>query len=583
MRRFTSVLAFILLALLFIILPPLVSGQGGVEAEAIGQANLRARPDVNAPLVGEITAGTRYPVIGRSEFFPWLLLGNPQDNRPIGWVFQDLVTVFGTLSTVPYSTVDVSDPFIPTSTPGAPTVTGGPTGSPLPVTPTPSFSVTGRVSNEINIRYGPGIDYTRIGVAQAGDVFEITAYHTQFPWVQVRYDQSPTGFAWIAIDLLEIDGDIYSLPAISQLSFDLPTLTATPPPVLASVQPGFGSVPLSPEFQQLGNRIWEIVLSAGFDPATSRVGAVYLRDLQTGEAITFGNTIAFSGTSINKIAILVALYGLLENPPSGVDAVDIANTMICSENVATNRLLGLIGDGDLLRGADLVTQFLQQMGVLNTFLAAPYNTTLNPQVATSTPVPRALNIPETQTDQTSANPDPFNQLTVDDMGYLLSSVYECAFNESGPLMDTFPGQYTGHECRTILNVMNNNTVDALLRSGVPADIPVAHKHGWTDESHGNAAIIFTPGGNYVMVMMLHEPIFLQFTQTLPVFAEASRAVYNYYNPDSPMTAIRESFIPTTEDCNFAGDPLILEITDPFFEPDFGVVGVSAEATPESEG
>ena len=53
-----------------------------ITAEAVGQANLRAAPDVNSEQVGEILSGMRYPVIGRSEFYPWVLLGDPTTQEP---------------------------------------------------------------------------------------------------------------------------------------------------------------------------------------------------------------------------------------------------------------------------------------------------------------------------------------------------------------------------------------------------------------------------------------------------------------------------------------------------------------------
>src|SRR5690606_5586648 len=104
MKRLLPLILFAMLSLA--VLPALAALQStGVTAEAIGQANLRARPDVESELVGQITAGTRYSVLGRSEFFPWYLLGELNDTRPIGWVFADLVTVQGNPNLVPISTV----------------------------------------------------------------------------------------------------------------------------------------------------------------------------------------------------------------------------------------------------------------------------------------------------------------------------------------------------------------------------------------------------------------------------------------------------------------------------------------------
>lgn len=542
----------------------------GVFAEAIGQANLRALPDISADLVGEIAAGTRYPVIGRSEFYPWVLLGIPETLQPMGWVFDQLVTVYGSIYTVPVSTLNVTQLPTPTPTLSAPpeeteagleqgTASDGPVVTPfgtptLTATPSPTFQVAGTVNGDINLRYGPGVDYPVIGRAFAEERLQVTGYHTQFPWVQVHHDDSPNGFAWVAVELLEIDGDLYSLPPIGTLSFNLPTLTPTPH-IRQSVGLSGVEVPeSSPAFLALGDQLWDMILEAGFVPGTRRFGAVYLQDLQTHEAITFGNDIAFSGTSISKIAILVEYFRVMNGLPNLAEAVDIANTMICSENVATNRLLELVGGGDQILGAEETTRFLQQLGITRTFLTAPFEI---PSTAQPTPPPRPIRVPTTDADQQSANPNPTNQITVEEIGWLLGTVYDCAHNESGPLIDNFDGAFTSQECRKMLHVMSNNTVDALLKAGVPDDITVAHKHGWIADTHGNAAVMFTPGGNYVLVMMLFQPEWLNFTDSLPLIAEVSRVVYNYYNPDAPLDAIREGYIPTTEECNYTADNVLV--------------------------
>lgn len=552
---------------LFALLPLTASSQQdtGVYAEAFSEANLRAVPNIDGALVGNISSGTRYPVVGRSEFFPWLLLGDRDTFSPLGWVFQDIVQVYGDVNLVPFSSVEVGQPTAPPPSTPPPGATAAPTN-----TPVPQFTVAGIARGEINVRYGPGIDYDRVGVARPGDRFEVTAYHTQFPWVQIAYDNSPTGFAWIQVDLLDYEGDRFSLPAISATFFNQPTLTPTPPPVFSSAHPWGGTTAISPQFSALALSLFDLFVQTGFDPATSQFGALYVEDLQTGEAFTFGNDVAFSGTSINKIAILVRLFGALDRVPTPEEAVDIANTMICSENVATNELLRIIGDGDMLLGADRVTEFLQTMGMNNTFLAAPFNTVIPGSGVEPTAPARAPNIPDTPADGNRVEQIDFvNQMTVDEMGWLLSSVYECAFEGTGPLLDLFPGQYTSSECQTMLHVMSNNTVDGLLKAGVPEGVQVAHKHGWIDNTHGNAGVMFTEGGNYVVVMMLHKPVFLSFLdESLPLLAETSRRIYNYYNPSQPLSQIREGFIPEAPTCNLRGDPLIAEISAPEFDPPF---------------
>jgi beta-lactamase class A/uncharacterized protein YraI len=563
---------FIVFAAVVLVIPALAQQPTGVTAEAIGQANLRASTDVQSDLVGQIASGTRYPVLGRSEFYPWLLLGDAATSQPIGWVFAELVTVQGSVNSLPFSTLIVDPQAVPTATPAPftaaePTATQQLVGVFIPQDPTatatPDLSnvISGTLSGEVNIRLGPGTEYARVGVGNAGDQFEIIAWHTQLPWFQVRYPASPNGAAWIASGLLETNGDVSSLPAISQMTFNLPVLTPTQPVLRSSAILGGTPVPLSPAFAQLGSQLWDIVLSSGFDPATSRFGALFVMDMQTGEALAFDTDIAFSGTSIQKIAILETLYGVLNGPPDTATAINIANTMICSENVATNTLLRIIGSGNVWSGAAEVTRFLRELGLEKTFLTAPYtipNQTPEPPIA-------PVELPTTTADQKKANADLSNQMTVDEMGQLLASIYQCAYQNRGPLLERFGDRYNPRECKQMLHVMSNNTVDALLKAGVPEGIRVAHKHGWIDDTHGNAALFFTPGGDYVIVMMLYQPTWLNFQESLPVIAEVSRQVYNYYNPDAPLDAIRDGFIPEAGSCNFAGTLLIDDLTSATFD------------------
>ena len=537
----------------------------GPTAQAIGQANLRAADSINSQLLGEISAGVAYPVLGRSQFYPWLLLGAPGTSRPIGWVYETLLTVTGSRSQLPFSQLEIS------SAPATSTATARPDAAArqaesASATATPvRFGPSGTVTGEVNIRYGPGIDYARVGLARAGQEFAITGYHTQFPWVRVFYESLPNQQAWIARDLLRINGDLYSTSAISQTRLSLPPLSATPPAITHAITHALTNAegqqaPSSVGFQILANHLWNLVLENGFDPQTSRFGALYVLDLASGEAFSFGADIAFSGTSINKIAILTALYSLLEGPPSIALATDIANTMICSENVASNRLLSMLGGGNAYYGAEAVTQFYEQLGWSRSFITAPFTT-----VGTPEPPPAPIKLPETSANQVKANPDLSNQLTVAEAGALLGGIYQCAYREEGPLIEAFGGAIEPRECRQLLHVMSNNTVDALLKAGAPADTRVAHKHGWIADTHGNAALFFTPGGDYVIVMMLYQPQWLNFQESLPLIAEVSRRVYNFFNPERQQPEIRDGYIPEAGACNYNGDPLVIDIMQPVWD------------------
>ncbi|MCC6613978.1 MAG: serine hydrolase [Anaerolineae bacterium] len=553
--------------------------QSSVMAQTTQFANLRAGIGTDTDVVGEIQAGTSYPVIGRTADYPWLLLADPATGQPLGWVFRDVVELTGDPAQVPTFVLDstwqplangvyvprafISELVVVETTPTAATAAdaSGATAAPeQPIQATPTLAptltptlnarVTGITQGEINVRYGPGVEYPRVGVAQEGEAFEVTAWHTQLPWVQIAYAGSPNGLGWIQADLLEYSGDRFSLPAISQTLFTLPTLTPTPA-VVEAVQPlGGESVPLSPEFAALGNQLWDLMLSEGFDPATSRLGTLFVMNLQTGEAFSFGGDFAFSGMSINKIAVLTEFYGQIDTPPSDAEAYAIVESMTCSENTSTNDILSIIGDGSPYAGAREVTQRLRGLGLENTFIAAPYTPDARIE-------PEPVTLPTSNIDQTRTEPDPSNQLEVDEVGALLNDLYQCGINERGALLDTYPDDYAPAECRQILNTMSNNRINALIEMGVPEGTRVAHKHGWIDDTHGDAGIVFTPGGDFVIVVAVHNPIWMNFEESFPLVAEITREVYNYFNPDAPMEAIREGEV--SDVCIGLGNPLIEQL------------------------
>ena len=131
-------------------------------------------------------------------------------------------------------------------------------------------------------------------------------------------------------------------------------------------------------------------------------------------------------------------------------------------------------------------------------------------------------------------PDPSRQTTAEEWSALLAMIYQCAKHGGGALMAVYPGDYTPAECQAILDLMVLNEEGNLIRFGVPDGVLVSHKHGWIPDTHGDAGVVFSPGGDYVIVEYLHLPgQWLQSDISFPILREISRAVYNYFNFDEP--------------------------------------------------
>lgn len=544
-------LALLLLTLLTTAVPQATSAPlaqmtpTGIQAEAVGQANVRAGPGLDYAVIGTIFSGTRYAVFGQHEFFPWLLIAYPGSADGQGWVFADLVTLTAPLAQVPYlsGTILVSTPSpIPVAT-----LTALP-GNVVTSDPALAGLVTVEALAETNVRFGPGVDYPRIGRIFPGERYTALSRHALYPWLLISFPGAPNGAGWVYMDVVEVTGDVSALPVITVETVGWPTLTPTPPFVITSLPPWQNAetpapTPMLPaiDLPALGDDILAYLLEQGFAPEEDRFGSVFLLDLATGANISLGDGIAYSGMSLIKIPILVTLYRQLDRPPDPAEAITIANTMICSDNMASNELLARIGGGDPYTGGQQVTATMRALGLQNTFILTPF-------VIPGVPMPQpgqALTPPQTAADQERAAPDPYNQATPEDLGWLLNAVYQCAMDESGPLLIAFPGEITPVECRQMILAMSANEIGVLTEAGVPTGTRVAHKHGWINDTHGDAAIVFTPGGDFVLTMTLHQPDWLPYELSWPTMAEIARLAYNAYNPNAPLDAIHPQVVSET--------------------------------------
>ncbi len=81
--------------------------------------------------------------------------------------------------------------------------------------------------------------------------------------------------------------------------------------------------------------------------------------------------------------------------------------------------------------------------------------------------------------------------------------------------------------------MQQNKIGRQQEEGVQTEVNVAHRHGWTGDTHVDAGIIFSPGGDYVIVEVIYKPEWLEWELSSPLIADVSMAAYNYFNFDAP--------------------------------------------------
>jgi uncharacterized protein YraI len=203
------------------LVPP---GPSDPQATALAEVYVRTGPGESYPAYGIALTGATARVIGKSEDGQWLTvrLDPTQVGAGYGWA------AIAFLQTANIESVPV------VAAPEAP--------PPVAVQPPPAGAATATAIDYINLRNGPGTNYTIIGVAAPGATGEVTGKSEDGMWWQVKVpvEYYYTGAAWVSADWVTTANteNVPVVAAPTPPSNDVPT---TPPPadtcVLVSQDP----------------------------------------------------------------------------------------------------------------------------------------------------------------------------------------------------------------------------------------------------------------------------------------------------------------------------------------------------------
>jgi len=277
------------------------------------------------------------------------------------------------------------------------------------------------------------------------------------------------------------------------------------------------------------------------------IASVFIMDLRTGEEINILSDVAFSAASTMKLPILIDYYRYLDAPPTQDEAWVMANSLLCSNNGSSNLLMRILGENDISRGLQSVSNTAQYLGARNTYISAPFIEMLGQE-------PLSVAAPQTNPNANyDANADLFNQTTAEDLGTLFNLVYDCAQFGSG-LMNAYPnGEITQNECRQILELTSANDLQRLLQGGIPEGVRISHKNGWVNDTVGEAGVVYSPNGNHyiISVFLWEQAEFQNYEKLWPLVEEISRAAWNYFNPENPLLTARDDLPRTAQECYLA--------------------------------
>lgn len=348
--------------------------------------------------------------------------------------------------------------------------------------------------------------------------------------IRLRYDQpsqSPRPavgtvnfIPGVAGTALEVEGAVnlieQALFSTATRAVDLPLERTTPPRL---------------SFDNVGVLLRQTLDVYEFDG----LAGVYLLDLQTGQETHFAYQqgeflsvqpdIAFTAASIIKIPIMVSIFRAIDGQNADSETIRLLEEMIeLSGNDPSDWVMQRVLDSST--GPLIVTEDMFTLGLENTFLAGHFYV--------GAPLLRGYQTPGNTRLDVNTNPDPYNQSSPSDMGMLLADIYECAQTGGGTLIAVWGGAITQQECQTMITFLVKNKLPSLLTAGLPEGTQIAHKHGWVTGGSGittigDAGIIYTPGGNFVMVVYLYHPVQLFFDPMNELIAKLAESVYNYYN------------------------------------------------------
>ena len=253
---------------------------------------------------------------------------------------------------------------------------------------------------------------------------------------------------------------------------------------------------------------------------------VFVKDLQTGEEIGINDGVAFSGMSLLKVPILTETYRRLSGTPDEATLTLISQTATGeTSNGSANTLLQRLGDNDAYAGADRLNASMRYLGLVNTFVATPYDQNITPPAV----VTQANSRPDIST-----NPDPRMQTTPQDMGLLLEMVYLCA-RGGGTLMIAYPNAFTPSKCSQLLDLLSrgaltnpSGSAPMFIRAGLPTETRMAQKWGFDKDTRANSAVIFGPTGDFILVIFLRRADWGDWQQASPIMADITRASYDYF-------------------------------------------------------
>ena len=216
--------------------------------------------------------------------------------------------------------------------------------------------------------------------------------------------------------------------------------------------------------------------------------SVYVQDLGNGADITIDNDPKYAASLI-KLFAMAACYQRIKDGRVNEDyAYDFIYSMITeSDNNAFDTVIDLMGE-------DYFSEWLMQNGYWDT----TYVHKLGDGIVY----------------EGKKSPDGDNFTSAKDVGNLLAKIYR------GEMVDL-------HYSEEMVKILKDQTKTTKIPAGLPDGVEYGNKTGETDNVCHDSAIVYSDGGDYVIVVMAKDEG--EAWVCGPFITDISRTVYEYFN------------------------------------------------------
>lgn len=214
---------------------------------------------------------------------------------------------------------------------------------------------------------------------------------------------------------------------------------------------------------------------------------LYFKDLRTQQEISINDN-TFYPCSIIKVCVLVTVYNYIDQGLLEYDSCQtyLENMIIHSDNTSYNALITMLGNGDGIKGLQIVNTYMMQLGLQNTQL----HHSLSPG-----------DIYFSDSDTNISCPS--------DIGLLFDLLYQ--------------GEIISQDaCDQMLDLLKQCADRRAIRQGLPDAIQFAHKSGWAYDLYLDGGIVYIPDKDYILVLFTD-----QISNKTDFFKEMSNLFYTY--------------------------------------------------------